>query len=374
MKLDNNLWKVIEMAKSKEKEIEIEEIETEDVKNSKKKKIQKEETVSEDIRTLPGIGPSTAKLLIEHGFGTIQSLAVASIAELSDIPGIGEKMAEKLVRSARECFDIGIKTLQQKKEDGGNRKRISTLSEDLNTLLGGGIESGSITEFVGEYRTGKTQIALTLSVVAQLKEEHGGLLTEKDLKAGKLISVGYVDTEGTCRYERVEMIARGIIDEFGIDYITVDQILENIRLGRAYNSDLQIAIVEEFLADAQKSNMKLMIVDSLTALFRAEFIGRGTLAARQQKLGKHLGYMNKMVEAQNLACMITNQVHAKPDQLFGDPNQAVGGNIVAHGTTHRIMLRKGSKEERKAVLIDSPLLAESTATYKITAAGIRDTK
>jgi len=326
-----------------------------------------------DIRTIPGIGPHTAKLLLEHGYGTVQSLAVASITELSDIPGIGEKMGEKLVKNARKHFDIGIKTLKQKKESSGTRTRISTLSSSLNALLGGGgIETGSITEFVGEYRTGKTQIALTVSVAAQLKQEHGGLLTEEDLEGENFVKVGYVDTEGTCRYERVEQIAKGIIEEFEIDYITVDQILENFYLGRAYNTDLQIAIVEELVGDAQKNNMKVMVIDSLTALFRAEFIGRGTLAARQQKLGKHLGYVNKMVEAQRIAAIVTNQVHARPDQLFGDPNKAIGGNIVSHGTTHRVMLRKGSKKERKAVLVDSPLLAESKATYQITEAGIRD--
>jgi DNA repair protein RadA len=121
-------------------------------------------------------------------------------------------------------------------------------------------------------------------------------------------------------------------------------------------------------------NVKLVIVDSLTAHFRAEFIGRGTLAERQQKINKHLHLLMKLADTYNLCVYVTNQVMAKPDMFFGDPTQAIGGHIVAHASTFRIYLRKGKKGSRVAKLVDSPNLAEGEANFVVEESGIKDFK
>jgi DNA repair protein RadA len=119
-------------------------------------------------------------------------------------------------------------------------------------------------------------------------------------------------------------------------------------------------------------NIKLVIVDSLTAHFRAEFIGRGTLAERQQKLNKHMHTLLKLADQYNVAVYVTNQVMAKPDVFFGDPTAAIGGHIVAHASTFRIYLRKGKKGSRVAKLVDSPNLPEGEANFYVEQGGLRD--
>ena len=119
-------------------------------------------------------------------------------------------------------------------------------------------------------------------------------------------------------------------------------------------------------------NVKFVVIDSLTAHFRAEFVGRGTLADRQQKLNRHMHTLSKLASTYNLCVYVTNQVMARPDQFFGDPTTAIGGHIVAHNSTTRIYLRKGKKGSRVAKLIDSPSLPDGECTFLLTEHGIRD--
>ncbi len=308
------------------------------------------------IKDIPGIGPSVVKKLADAGFHSTKSLAVATEADLSSIKGLGETTVKKLLFAVREHYDLGLRPGGKYKEMGEHRIRITTSSEDLNRVLGGGVECGSVTEFYGAFRTGKTQICYQLAINAQLPRDKGGL--------GK--KVLWVDTEGTFYWERPYAIAK----ELGLD---PDKALDNITVGRAYNSDHQMALVEHCfqLAD-ETGEYGLIIIDSLMANFRCEYIGRGTLATRQQKIGKHLHYVLRQTHIQNIATVVTNQVQAKPDQMFGDPNQPIGGNVVGHMVTHRVKLQKGSKNVRKAIMIDSPSLPEDDGTFQILPIGIRD--
>jgi DNA repair protein RadA len=106
--------------------------------------------------------------------------------------------------------------------------------------------------------------------------------------------------------------------------------------------------------------------------FRSEYIGRETLSERQQALNNQLHKLLRLTEAFNLPVVITNQVQANPATFFGDPNKPTGGNIMAHASTHRVYLRKGSKGTRIATIIDSPSLPENKTRFKITEKGIED--
>ncbi len=128
----------------------------------------------------------------------------------------------------------------------------------------------------------------------------------------------------------------------------------------------------EDLINKEGLKVKLVIVDSLTAHFRAEFIGRGTLAERQQKLNKHMHQLLKVADSYNIAVYVTNQVMAKPDMFFGDPTQAIGGHVVAHASTFRIYLRKGKKGSRVAKLIDAPNLADGECIFRVEEHGLED--
>ncbi|MFX0013076.1 MAG: DNA repair and recombination protein RadA [Promethearchaeota archaeon] len=316
-----------------------------------------------DIGELPGIGPATAKKLQDSGFGTLESLATVSIGELVAVGNLGEATSRKIIQAARDALDFGFTTAEEVLERRRNMLKIATGSASLDDLFGGGVETGSMTEFYGEYRTGKTQIAHQLCITAQLPREMGGLnIDDKDP-----IKVVYIDTEGTFRPERIlDMSKRWEGD------LDIKRVLKNIMHGRAYNSDHQMVLAEKVAKDSQTQRIGLLIVDSLISHFRAEYVGRGTLAGRQQKLNQHIHTLLKIAEVGNLAVIVTNQVHSKPDMFFGDPTAPVGGNIVAHASHTRVYLRKSKGERRIARIADSPLLPENETVFAITGDGVTD--
>lgn len=316
-----------------------------------------------DIGDLPGIGPATAKKLQDSGFGTLGSLATVSIGELVAVGNLGEATSRKIIQAARDALDFGFTTAEEVLERRRNMLKVTTGSASLDDLFGGGIESGSMTELYGEFRTGKTQIAHQLCITAQLPREMGGLNVD-DKNPKKVV---YIDTEGTFRPERIlDMSKRWEGD------LNIKQVLKNIMHGRAYNSDHQMVLAEKVAKDSQTEKIGLLIVDSLISHFRAEYVGRGTLASRQQKLNQHIHTLLKIAEVSNLAVIVTNQVHSKPDMFFGDPTAPVGGNIVAHASHTRVYLRKSKGERRIARIADSPLLPENETVFAITGDGITD--
>ncbi len=305
------------------------------------------------IRDLPGVGAATAEKLESAGYRDLLSIAVATVGELIETSGITEAVARKMINSARDSmkmgFETGIEVLRRRQ----SVVKISTGSQRFDAMMDGGFETGCITECYGEFGSGKTQI--------------GHILAVNSLKADSEAYVVYIDTENTFRPERIRQLAEGI----GID---PEDALNRIMVARVYSSDHQILLAEkvESLASEQGKNVRLVVVDSLTSHFRAEFIGRGTLAERQQKLNRHMHTLAKLAGTHNLCVYVTNQVMAKPDQFFGDPTTAIGGHVVGHSSTFRIYLRKGKKGSRVAKLVDSPNLAESEVCFYVEESGLKD--
>lgn len=307
------------------------------------------------VMDLPGVGPATAEKLSAAGFDTLMAIAVATPGEMVEAAGVSEAVARKMIQGARSSMEMGFISGEDILKKRAKVQKITTGAPVLDTLVGGGFETGAITECFGEFGSGKTQIGHILAVRVQLEDPEA-------------IAV-YIDTENTFRPERIKQLSEGI----GLD---PEKVLRNIMVARAYNSDHQMLLVEkvEELISKENKKIKLVIVDSLTAHFRAEFVGRGTLAERQQKLNKHMHMLIKIADTNNLCVYVTNQVMAKPDQFFGDPTQAIGGHIVAHASTYRLYLRKGRKGSRVAKLIDSPNLPEGEANFIVETGGIRDMK
>jgi DNA repair protein RadA len=303
-----------------------------------------------EIEDLSGVGESIAEKLRESGYGDIMSLAVASPKDVAEAAEIGENVAAKIIMSARKAADIGNFEsgdilLEKRKEI----RRLTTGSKALDDLLGGGVETAAITEFFGEFASGKTQIMHQLAVNATLPLEKNGL-------AGEVL---FIDTERI-----VQMSKHLELDPMDV--------LRKIHVARAYNSSHQILLVEKAYELTAKYQVKLLIVDSLTAHFRAEYTGRGTLAERQQLLNRHLHDLLRFGDIYNAAIAVTNQVAARPDVFFGDPTTSIGGNIVGHASTYRIYLRKSKGGKRIARLIDSPHLPEGEAVIMVSEDGISD--
>ncbi len=314
------------------------------------------ERTTVDLEDLPGVGGTTAERLREAGYTDLMELAVASPGDVAEAADIGLAVAQKIIGEARRRADVGgfesgTTVLARRQKLG----RISTFAKSLDELLGGGIETQAITEFAGEFGTGKTQIAHQVAVDVQLPVDQGGLLGE----------AVYIDTESTFRPERIVSMAQGA-------GIPPDEALARIHVARAFNSNHQMLLVGKAQELARERPIRLIVVDSLTAHFRSEYVGRAELAPRQQLLNKHLHELLRFADTYNAAVIVTNQVSARPDILFGDPTRPIGGNIVAHAATYRVYLRKSKPPKRIARLIDSPNLPEGEAVFSLTSEGIRE--
>ena len=318
---------------------------------------KKNEDKEPQLTDLPGIGPAVAAKMESAGILDLMTLAVMGPAQLSDSSGISPAVARKAIQAARQMLKLGFMDGLEYAKTRENILYITTGSKNFDDLLGGkGVQSRAITEAYGAYGSGKTQVGLTLAVNVQLPEESGGA-------NGKCV---FIDTEGTFRPARVKQIAEGL-------GANPEKVLKNIFVARAFNSDHQILLLErigEMIKEGEP--IKLLVVDSLTAHFRAEYAGRGQLADRQQKLNKYMHSMMQLAETHNIAVYVTNQVMANPAQMFGDPTTPIGGHIVGHASTYRIYLRRGKQGSRVAKLVDSPDLPDNEIIYYVTDAGIRD--
>src|SRR3989338_3006763 len=268
-----------------------------------------------NIEDLPGVGAATAEKLREAGYQTLMAIAVASPGELVETAGVGEAVARKMINIARNNLDMGFMSGDELLKKRAEIIRISTGSKSFDTMLNGGFESGGITECYGQFGSGKSALAHQLAINALDINEQG---------EPQCFSI-WIDSENTFRPERIKEIC----EHNNWDPMTI---LKNIKVVRAFNSDHQMMCAEkiEDLITKEGVKVKLVIVDSLMTHFRSEFIGRGTLADRQQKINKHMHTLMKLADTYNLCVYVTNQVMSKPDTFFGDPTAAIGGNIVGH--------------------------------------------
>ncbi|KAI3402987.1 hypothetical protein KGF56_004240 [Candida oxycetoniae] len=320
-----------------------------------------EQIQSIDLLQDQGINASDITKLRGAGICSIASVLSTTRRNLVKIKGLSEVKVEKIKEAAGKIKTTGFISASIVAEQRQNVFTVTTGSKQLDSILGGGIPSMSITEVFGEFRCGKTQLCHTLCVTAQLPKDLGG-------GEGR---VAYIDTEGTFRPERIKSIA----ERFEVD---PDSCLENISYARALNSEHQIELVEQLGNELAEGTYSLLIVDSILACFRVDYAGRGELNERQQKLNQHLSYLTRVAEDYNVAVFLTNQVQSDPgaSSLFAaaDGRKPVGGHVLAHASATRILLRKGRGEERVAKLQDSPNMPERECIYVISEGGIKDSE
>lgn len=307
-----------------------------------------------------GINASDIKKLEEAGFYTMEAVAFAPKKQLLAIKGISEAKADKILAEVMKLVPMGFTTATEFHQKRSEIIQITTGSKELDKLLGGGIETGSITEIFGEFRTGKTQLCHTLAVTCQLPIDYNG-------GEGKCL---YIDTEGTFRPERLLAVSQ----RYGL---SGNDVLDNVAYARAYNSDHQSQLLIQASAMMAESRYALLIVDSATSLYRTDYSGRGELSARQMHLARFLRMLLRLADEFGVAVVITNQVVAQVDgasMFAADPKKPIGGNIMAHASTTRLYLRKGRGETRICKIYDSPCLPEAEAMFAINADGIGDAK
>lgn len=306
-----------------------------------------------------GITAGDLQKLRDAGLHTVSAVAFAAKKMLLAIKGISEAKADKLMIEAAKMVPMGFTSATEIHRQRAEIIYITTGSSELDKLLGGGIETGSVTELFGEFRTGKTQLCHQLAVTCQLPIDSNGA-------EGKAL---YIYTEGEFRPERLLAVA----ERYGLE---CDKVLEHVSCAKAHNTDHQTQLLLQAGALMSESRYALLIVDSAMALYRTEYCGRSELSARQTHLAKFLRILGRLADEYGVAVVITNQVMAQVDgaSLFQDPRRPVGGNIMAHASTTRLYLKKGRGESRVCKIYDSPCLPESEATFAITARGIENSR
>uniref|UniRef100_H2YAH8 DNA repair protein RAD51 homolog n=1 Tax=Ciona savignyi TaxID=51511 RepID=H2YAH8_CIOSA len=302
-----------------------------------------------------GISTSDIKKLKEHGYHSVEALAYAPKKELVGVKGISEAKADKIIIEAAKLVPMGFTTATEFHQRRSEIIQITSGSKELDKLLGG-LETGSITEIFGEFRTGKTQICHTIAATCQLPIEQGG-------GEGKCM---YIDTEGTFRPERLLAVA----ERYGLNGADV---LYNVSYARADNSDHQ-SLLMQAAAMMSETPYAVLLVDTL---YRTDYSGRGELSARQMHLARFLRTLLRLADEFGVAIIITNQVVAQVDggaMFCADPKKPIGGHIMAHASTTRLYLRKGRGDTRICKIYDSPCLPEAEAMFSINADGIGDAK
>ena len=278
---------------------------------------------------------------------------------ISEIDGLGDKTAKKLIWNSRNA--LGMTEFITADDIDENTEYITTGSSELNRILGGGFQTGKLTEVYGPFKSGKTNLAHTIAVTIQLPKKQGGLGS----------TVAYIDTENTFSKEKIKRIAK----RFGLE---PKKVLSQIYHARIYSSDHQMQMIQKAETLCKTRNVRLIVVDSLLALLRAEYVGIGMLARRQGVLNNMIHGLSRVAETYNCAILLTNQVSTKMMGMFSG-NDAIGGNIVAHGCHFRVMFKtKGFSSnnslKRRAIIVDAPDLPPEEAEFYITSVGIADTE
>ena len=310
-----------------------------------------------ELNQVKGINARQIKLLQENGVNTAEALAMSTLNIISDIDGLGGKTAKKLIWNARNA--LGMTDFVLAVDIDENVEYITTGSSELNRILGGGLQTGKITEVYGPFKSGKTNLAHTLAVTIQLPESRGGLES----------AIVYIDTENTFAKEKIKRIAKRF-------ELNPGEVLSKIFHARIYSSDHQSQMISKAEALCKTRNVRLIVVDSLMALMRAEYVGIGMLARRQGVLNNMLHGLSRIAETYNCAVLVTNQVTTKMMGMFS-ANDAIGGNIIAHGCHFRVMFKtKGFSSnnslKRRAIIVDAADLPPEECEFYITSVGIAD--
>jgi DNA repair protein RadA len=326
------------------------------------------------LEDLPGVQSHLITKLKRAGIQSVLDLAVSVPNELAaggegagyegnSVSADTETISELVLKARKALVDSGtlikeFSTADQVLERRKSLVRYSTGSKNLDDFLKGGVESQAITELAGEFGSGKSQICHTLCVTAAANNN----------SRGPINSIIFIDTENTFRPERIHQIA----EARGLDS---EEIMKKVFVCKMINSAQLEALIRSLGRYIEEYKAKLVIVDSIISLHRAEYTGRETLAERQQRLNVILHKLIRLAEVYNIAVVLTNQVQVSPDNTFGvsDSLRAAGGNIMGHACTYRIFLRKVGRD-RLAIMVDSPHHAYSQVKFTISERGVENSE
>lgn len=330
-------------------------VEVQEIPKPKKVKAKKEKQDIEEPTSIylkdyvgsgAGIGELSLKKLEAVGITTIYDVLIRGSNEIKNYTDMEDAKIHALLQICQKVLEKSKRTRSPKLKPSelrkyrANMRKVPCGNKELDDMLDGGVELEALTEVYGAFASGKTQFSYSILVEALFK------------LGWKAI---WIDCEDTFDPKRLYQIirARGYAD--GMTDDDIDKIIDDkVEYIHSPNTDM---VVEEVQNISRRlvtdESIKLLILDGAIGQFREEYLGRGTLASRQQNLAKFMGVLKNSAYFFNIAVLVTNQVGSDPAKMFGDPTYAVGGNIVGHASTYRLYFKKAGKK-RFATAIDSP--------------------
>jgi DNA repair protein RadA len=309
--------------------------------------------------------------LLSASFSTIVELVYMGAELVSRAACIEPETAEELVRKAQQfmTFEDSFVSAMDIRDQKRRMGRIDTGCSNLNSLLGGGIEPQTVTELYGEFGSGKTNICHQLAVMVRqmpgLMATSSSNNNEDPAKSGRGGAAIYLDTDNTFRPERIIQIAK-------YKRFNPDDVLSGIIAAKLFSSSHQQLAIEGLHQLIKENNARLVILDSAISHYRAEYPGRENLAERQHKINRMMHSLATTAALEKVAVVITNQVVGNPEDHYLS-NVPAGGNVIAHGSTYRIALKKGGAPDlRIATLVASPWYHVSDAEFRLTEGGVED--
>ena len=295
-----------------------------------------------ELEAIPGVGPAAAKKLLENNIPCAEILAFMDPYKLNQKTRIGEGTTVKIIRNARDllglsCFKSGLEL----DEEWRNRKRLTTGISSLDKKLLGGIEVGSIVEFYGPARSGKSLWCNQLAVTAQLPRERGGLET----------NVLWIDTE--CSFRALNL--RAIAIRMGLD---PEKVLSKVNTISIVSRDHLIETLEKLPDLVCSLDASIIIIDSLGMFFRQDTEGIEYHRVQSVTLAKVFDILRGLTRTLDCIVILTNQVFNKIMAYGGNPNAPVGGHIMAHASTYRFYVSRLRTDKRKIALQDHAGLPE----------------
>ena len=320
-----------------------------------------------EINQLEGVGPVTVKKLGAFGVKSLIDICIRGSKEVAEITGTAKAKSDQWVFNAQKILEekniirkTDMSTIELMKYHN-DMVLLPTKCKAVDELISGGVKPECVYEVYGEFGSGKTQFCLSLLVEAVAQGDN----------------VVWIDCEDTFRPNRVLEILKSRIDEDGDAYSISDEDLEKTleRIDYIYtpNTEQLMGTINGLSDIMEAKKPRLVVIDGSIGQFREEYLGRGTLADRQNQIARLMTHIKNISFYFRCTVVFTNQVQSDPSIMFGDPTKPIGGNVVGHASTYRIYFKKSGRK-RIARMVDSPEHPQGDAPFTLNTSGIADTE
>jgi DNA repair protein RadA len=316
----------------------------------RKTKTEEKPQSIDDLDALRGYGVSSQMIerLRAVGITSPKHLLLFNAEELMELLNLSElDTARRVITAARELLEDEPRPMSAKERiDSLSRQRVVRTGVEEFDKLVGGLRFGSSYEFAGEFGAGKTIMSLQVAVTSVAQHQVGAV---------------YIDTEKTIdQYLTTGKLIENLCSRFNVncsEFLERDLIIYNPATVEELEDFIKLKLANQVIS----GGVGVVIIDSVTALYRAQFRGRERLAERQQRLHYVLDWIRRLTIKFGVLAIYTNQVMTMPSG-YVEIKLPVGGNVLAHTVNSRWLMLRPSKAKPEGVMraLDVPGLAPGT--------------